>query len=312
MSALADAATDYLQLRRALGHKLAEAGRLLPRLVAFLEASGAQTVTLQAALAWAQEASAPPGSTVPGTRMTVARGFARYLAGADPATEVPPPGALSCPAHRRVPYIYSRSDIAALTAHARQTIRSPLRAATIATVIGLLDATGMRVGEVLALDGPDISWAESVLTIRESKFGKSRLVPVHDSTTAALESYARIRDRLLPAAARSTPGFFISLAGTRLIYTDVWRTFTVLAASAGIGAGSPVTPRIHDIRHTFAVRTLLRWYRGRQNVQARLPWLSAYLGHREPRGTYWYLTAVPELLALAAQRLDTTGGNNQP
>jgi integrase len=307
VSPLAGAAADYLRLRHALGHKLAEHERLLPRFIAFLEASGAQTVTIQSALDWAAEPCAPPGSSVPGRRMTIARGFARYLSGTDPAAEVPPPGMTGHRQHRRVPYIYTEADIAALTALARQEIRAPLRAATIATLIGLLDAAGLRIGEAIALDRGDIDWTGAVLTIRESKFGKSRLVPLHDSAASQLREYAQVRSRLMPQP--ETAAFFTSLTGTRLIYPNVHHTFRTLVNLAGTGDGSPAAPRIHDIRHSFAVRTLVRWYRDGHDVQARLPWLSAYLGHREPRHTYWYLTGIPELLALAAQRLEKPQGD---
>jgi len=310
VSPLAGTASDYLRLRRALGYKLAEHERLLPRFVAFLEAAGAQTVTIQAALDWASEQDYPPGSTVPGRRMTIARGFARYLAGTDPEAEVPPPGLGGCRRHRRVPYIYTEADIAALAGLARQEIKAPLRAATIAALIGLLDAAGLRIGEAITLDRGDIDWPGAVLTIRESKFGKSRLVPLHDSTAGRLHEYAQARNTLMPRP--ETAAFFTSLTGTRLIYRDVHHTFRKLVKLSGIGGGSPATPRIHDIRHSFAVRTLLRWYRDGHDVQARLPWLSAYLGHREPRHTYWYLTGIPELLALAAQRLEKPEGDPAP
>lgn len=247
MSRLSGAAADYLRLRRALGYKLAEYERLLPRFVTFLEASGAQTVTIQAALDWAAEPDAPPGSTVPGRRMTIARGFARHLSGTDPATEVPPPGMIGHRQHRRVPYIYTESDITTLTVLARQEIRAPLRAATLATMIGLLDAAGLRIGEAITLDRRDIDWDDAVLTIRESKFGKSRLVPLHDSAAGRLREYAQVRARLMPQP--GTAAFFTSLTGTRLIYRNVHCTFRTLVNRAGIGDGSPATPRIHDIRH---------------------------------------------------------------
>jgi integrase len=307
VSPLSDAAGDYLRLRRALGYKLAEYERLLPRFVAFLDESGAQTVTIQAALDWAAEPDAPPGSTVPGRRMTIARGFARHLSGTDPAAEIPPPGMEGRRQRRRVPYIYTEADITALTGLARQEIRAPLRAATIATVIGLLDAAGLRIGEAIALDRGDVNWNDAVLTIRESKFGKSRLVPLHDSATSRLREYAQARTRLMPRPA--TPAFFTSLTGTRLVYPNIHRTFRSLVNLGGVGGGSPATPRIHDIRHSFAVRTLVRWYRDGHDVQARLPWLSAYMGHREPRHTYWYLTGIPELLAIAARRLEKPEGD---
>jgi integrase len=169
-------------------------------------------------------------------------------------------------------------------------------------LFAVLYDTGMRVGEAIRLDRADIDWTGAVLTIRESKFGKTRMVPVLDSTLITLERYARTRDQLCPQTAPA--GFFVSTAGTRLIYACVGQVFRRLRDRAGIGAGADHPPRIHDLRHTFAVRTLLGWYRAGDDVEARLPILSTYLGHRDPRSTYWYLSAAPELLALAAGRLE--------
>jgi integrase len=204
--------------------------------------------------------------------------------------------------HRRVPYIYSPAEIASLVAQARLTIRSPLRAATFETLFGLLAATGMRVGEAIRLDRSDVEWGERLVVVRASKFSESREVPLHASTAGVLAAYARQRDRLRPA--RAAPCFFVSLVGTRLLYADVLVTFRTLIDAAGIGAQSPVRPHIHDLRHSFAVHTLVDWYRNGEDVQARLPRLATYLGHREPRSTYWYLTGTPELLGLAAGRLE--------
>jgi integrase/recombinase XerD len=300
MSALADAARDYLQLRNSLGHDLAEHHRELPRLVAFLEAERLPAVTVSAALAWAHGPGVDPATSIPPRRMTIARGFARYLAGIDARTEVPPPGLIGGRRRWRPPFIYSPGDIEALMAQARQL--TPMPAATHETLIGLLAATGLRVGEAIRLDRADIDWDGAVLMIRESKFGKTRMVPVLDSTLDMLGRYARIRGRLCPQAA--TAAFFVSTAGTRLIYARVGQVFRRLRDRAGIGAGADRRPRIHDLRHTFAVRTLLGWYQAGQDVEARLPILSTYLGHRDPRSTYWYLSAAPELLALAAGQLE--------
>ncbi|MHB1717293.1 MAG: tyrosine-type recombinase/integrase [Acidimicrobiales bacterium] len=302
MSELAEMADNYLALRRSLGYKLDEAGRLLPRFVAYLDAIGAETVTIENALEWSQQPNASSTSTVWEHRMRVTRGFARHLVGIDPRTQVPPAGLISCPQRRRTPYIYSPTDVATLRAQARLMIPSPLRAATFDTVIGLLAVTGMRIGEVIAIERSDIDWSEDVLMVRESKFGKSRLVPVHPTTTAALTAYAQERDRRQPTP--KSPSFFVSTVGTRLAYNDVAKTFHKMVDCSGVAAGSSVRPRLHDLRHTFAVYTLVRWYREGHDVHARLPWLSTYLGHREPRYTYWYLTAIPELLALAASRLE--------
>lgn len=300
MSALAGAARDYLRLRNSLGHDLAEYHRELPRLVAFLEAEGLPTVTVAAALAWAHGPGAGPATSIPPRRMTIARGFARYMAGLDARTEVPPPGLIAGRHRWRPPFIYSPADIEALLARARQL--TPMPAATHETLIGLLAVTGLRVGEAIRLDRADIDWDGAVLTIRESKFGKTRMVPVLDSTLSMLDRYARTRDRLCPHAA--TVSFFVSTSGTRLIYACVGQAFRRLRDRAGIGAGAARPPRIHDLRHTFAVRTLLGWYQAGQDVEARLPILSTYLGHRDPRSTYWYLSAAPELLALAARQLE--------
>jgi len=302
MTTLEQTADNYLQLRRALGHKLADAGRLLPRLVAYLESIGLETITIEAALDWAQLPDPGPNSTVGVSRMAVARGFARHLAGIDPHTQVPLVGMLTYRRHRRVPYIYSRAEIVTLMAQARLTIRSPLRAATFETLFGLLAATGLRVGEAIRLDNATIDWRESVLTVRDSKFGKSREVALHISTLDALATYARLRDRL--QRSRNTPGFFVSIVGTRLIYADVLVTFRKLIDAAGIGVQSGIRPHIHDLRHSFAVHTLVEWYRNGEDVQARLPRLATYLGHSEPRSTYWYLSGAPDLLSRAAGRLE--------
>jgi integrase/recombinase XerD len=305
VSALEQALADYLQLRHSLGHEMAEAGRLLPGFVACLDARGLPTVTIEAALAWAQQAPKSPAgrvTTIGPRRMTAARGFARYLSGIDASTEVPPLGLMPRRGPWRQPFIYSTADIGVLLAAARRIV-SPLRAATYQTLIGLLTASGLRIGEAITLDRSDVDWAQGVLLIRESKFGKSRLVPLHPSCMQALADYAQLRDQLQPEA--TEPAFFTSLNRKRLLYPVVQLTFRQLIDAAGIGAGAPWPPRLHDLRHSFAVRTLLGWYRAGENVQAKIPSLSTYLGHREPASTYWYLSAAPELLALAAAWQDT-------
>jgi integrase len=301
MTVLADRLNDYLALRSSLGHKLAEAHRLLPRFVTYLDQQGAEFVTVQLALGWATErADLPVGSVVAANGMMHVRGFAKYLSGIDPRTEVPPAGVLRRPRRWRQPFIYADADVLALIEHAER-IPQPLRAATYQTLIGLLASTGLRVGEALRLDRGDLDAGEGILTIRESKFGKSRLVPLQASTVEALERYEHTRRRLLPDP--STTSLLVSLRGTRVIYETVWPTHRMLCQQAGVGAGSPITPRIHDHRHTFAVNTMLGWYSQGVDVPARISLLSTYLGHREPRYTYHYLSAAPELLAHAARLL---------
>jgi integrase/recombinase XerD len=295
-------AADYLKLRRALGHDLADAARLLPRFVAHLDAVGASCITTDVALVWVRRPDADPSSSVWLRRMTVVRGFARYMSGLDPATEVPPVGLVTYRQRWRTPFIYSASDVHALMGAVPQLIPTPLRAATIHTVIGLLAATGMRVGEAIALERDDIEWAEGLLMVRCSKFNKSREVLLDPTVIAALRNYADIRDRHVPHPVSRT--FFVSAKGTPVIYGVLGTVFRRLLAATGVGSGSAVRPRIHDFRHSFAVHTLVRWYRDGQDVAALLPRLSTYLGHRSPVSTYWYLSAAPELLALAANRLE--------
>jgi integrase/recombinase XerD len=304
MSPLSDAAADYLQLRNRLGHDLAEYHRLLPRFVAFLDNAGLTTVTVAAALAWVNAPEVDPSTTMAARRMTIARGFARHLAGLDPLTEIPPLGLVPSRRRRHEPFIFSPSDIDTLLDGARH-LRTPFASATHETVIGLLATTGLRVGEAIRLDRGDVQDTDAVLTIRESKFGKSRLVPLQPSVLAALHRYGRLRDDVHREP--TTVSFFVSTRGNRMVYPTIHEVFRNLCDSAGIGATAAFPPRIHDLRHTFAVRTLLDWYRAGIDVDARLPVLSTYLGHRDPRWTYWYLSAAPQLLAMAARRLETAG-----
>lgn len=302
MSRLADAAADYLRLRNRLGHDLAEYHRLLPRFVAFLDDAGVETVTVAAALAWVNAQDVDPSGTVASHRMTIARGFARHMAGLDANTEIPPFGLVSSRRRRHEPYIFSPNDIGTLMT-GTQGLRTRFAAATHRTLIGLLAATGMRVGEAIRLDRGDLSVTDATLMIRESKFGKSRMVPLQPSMLTALQHYGRLRDDVHHQP--TTVSFFVSTRGNRMVYPTIHAVFRNLCDSAGIGADAPSPPRIHDLRHTFAVRTLLGWYRAGEDVDARLPVLSTYLGHRDPRWTYWYLSAAPELLSLAAARLES-------
>jgi integrase/recombinase XerD len=304
VSALAQRAEQYLRLRRALGHQLDDAHRLLPRFVAYLDSVGVSTITIEAALIWVRRPDAGPASSVWFRRMIVVRGFARYMSGIDAATQIPPLGLVTFRRHWRAPFIYSARDVEDLMTQVPQLIPTPLRAATFRTMIGILAATGMRVGEALALARRDVDWDEGVIVVRASKFNKSRELPLDSSTVNALAGYAQIRDRWVPRPA--SPTFFVSGKGTPIIYTDFGVKFRELVARTGVGADSPARPCIHDLRHSFAVHTLVRWYQAGEDVAALLPRLSTYLGHLTPGYTYWYLSAAPELLALAANRLENT------
>lgn len=302
MSELARAVQNYLDTRRALGFKLLSDGQLLPQFVAFMDQAGLTTITTDAAVAWATR----PVDVDPfwwGSRLAVVRTFASWLAAFDPDTQVPPAGLLRYRSHRAEPYPYTGADITALMT-AAATIGHPLRAATYQTLVGLLSVTGMRVGEAIKLDRTDLDAAGGVLTIRHTKFDKSRELPLHPSTIDALADYGRVRDRACPHP--STPSLLVSIVGTRLIYKNVHHTWLDLVRQAGLRPRSPrCGPRIHDLRHRFAITTLLRWYQGGADIPARLPQLSTYLGHVDPGSTYWYLHGAPELLSLAAQRLET-------
>lgn len=303
-SRLAQHLDEYLATRKALGFKLKEQGRLMTRYVAHLDRLGATVITVESALEWAtQPADADPWYWV--ARLGAVRVFARHMASLDPATEVPPTKLLQATHPRATPFLYSSAEIAALMA-ATDRIRTPLIAATYRTLIGLLAVTGMRVGESINLDRDDIDRDEGVVVVRDGKFGKSREVALHPSTAVMLDDYARLRDQTCPQP--NTRAWFISSTGTRLIYQNVHHRFHKLTQTAGLAPHSAnCRPRIHDLRHTFAVNTLLGWYQAGEDVQARLPLLSTYLGHVHPGCTYWYLSATPELMHLVAERLDPVG-----
>jgi len=251
-------------------------------------------------LAFVLDPDLDPASTTPAKRLMAVRGFARYLSAIDPRTEVPPAGLVSGRPGRRVPYLFSEQDVAAVVRAARALTPSAFRAETLACLIVLLAVTGMRVGEALRLDCRDLGWDQAVIKVRDTKFGKGRDVAVSASTAEALGAYRCRRDSRKPPTTR----LFVSLAGTPVIYGNFACAFRQAVRAAGVGAGGPMRPRVHDLRHSFAVRTLAGWYRAGLDAEALLPRLSTYLGHREPRSTYRYLTATPELLGHAAARLE--------
>jgi integrase len=307
MSALHESLTTYLATRRALGTQLRWPETSLRRFVDFVENEGAEFITIDLALRWA----VAPVSVKPATRarrLDVVRGFAVWLHATDPRTRVPPKGLLPAGQRRPAPYIFSDQQIASLMIGAH-SLRSAtgLRCWTYATLIGLLAATGLRPGEALALDVEDVDLFSGVVAVRKSKFGKSRFVPIEESTCAALAAYAERRDGIHPH--RGTAALLVSGRGTRLRPSAARRTFAKLCQATGlrpqtasrrIGRG----PRLQDIRHTFATRRLIEWYRAGCDVERLLPSLSTYLGHVSVEHTYWYIQAVPELLQLATDRLE--------
>jgi integrase/recombinase XerD len=303
MNRLLGELNEYLILRRGLGFKLRDHESALRKFVAFLQARAAEFVTTRLALEWAQQPQ-QTSQAHRAHRLGMARDFARYLSARDPRTQVPPQDLLPGPVRRARPYIYSPDQILSLVqAAASLKPRASLRPRTYGALFGLLAVTGMRVGEVIALKDHDVDLSQGVLTIRQSKYNKTRILPVHRSTQEALRTYARCRDKLVPI--RTTDRFFVSSRGSELNHSIVRHAF--IQASRLIGLRSPADrlgPRIHDLRHTFAVRTLTDWHRQGINPEQRLPLLSTYLGHTKVSDTYWYLTAVPELLAAVNTRLE--------
>jgi integrase/recombinase XerD len=301
MSALLERSADYLSLRRALGYKLAGHDAALSQFIAWLDEAGASVITADLALAWAQSTStfSPVRER---QRLGIARGFAEYMHAIDSRTEVPARDLLPARQHRTAPYIYAPGEISMLMA-ATASLKPPLKAATYETFIGLLACTGLRVGEATGLDRSDVDLEAGALLVRFGKNGRSRLVPVHPSTVTALSRYSGLRDALCPQP--TSPSFFVTVRGARLADSSFGGVFVRLRHQTGLDArGHGRMPRLHDIRHTFVVRTMLNWYGDGLDVQARLPVLSTYLGHVNPKTTYWYQEAVPDLLAIAAERLE--------
>ncbi len=296
MSGLDGDLADYLALRRGLGYKLARPEKLLIQFLAHLDAAGVDVITVDAAVGWARRAEGTPNWWA--YRLSCVRGFAVYLHALDARHEVPPSDLLPTRPQRAVPYLYSDHEIAGLI-EAAAGLKAGFRVATYQTLIGLLAVTGMRVGEAIRLDTTDYDPTGGVLTVRWTKFDKTRLLPLHPSTVTALDRYLARRDR------PSSPALLCSPGGSRLLYCNVHSTFRTMRTAAGLPAGTKTCrPRIHDLRHRFAVQSLLDAYRDDASIGHRLALLSTYMGHVNPAGTYWYLSAAPELLALAADRLD--------
>ncbi len=250
MSALRAALDDYLRIRRQLGFAMPQDGRMLDGFVEFLDRAGAQRITTELALAWARL----PAEVHPFTwrqRLTVARGFARYLATVDPGSEVPATDLLPGHRPRITPYVCSEQEIAALMAAARG-LRPTLRAARHETLIGLLTVTGCRPGEALGLDRGDVDLDNGadngVVHVRAGKNNKQRQVPLHPSTISALRAYAGLRDAHFPTP--STPAFFLSARGRRMGRAELNATFIKLVRQIGLeGCGARARPRPHDLRH---------------------------------------------------------------
>jgi integrase len=275
----------------------------LNKFVRFLEIEGASHITTELALRWATQAVGVQAATC-AWRLGTVRRFAVWFSALDPRTEVPPEGLLPYRYRRQRPYIYNDIEIDQIMRTAARLV-SPkgLRGRTYSTLFGLLAVTGMRISEVVSLDRGDVDLVEGILCIRRAKWGKSRLVPVSLSTRIALKAYAGARDRIIPHP--TTQAFFLLERGARVTKSVAEWTFAQVSKSIGLrpqdkrwGKG----PRLHDMRHRFAAKTLIDWYRAGLDVEREIPKLATYLGHVSVNDTYWYIEAVPELLQLATER----------
>jgi len=302
MSAIEDSLQEYISIRRALGFKMRFEVSALSQFVRFLEKEDAFFITTDLAVRWATL----PERVNPAqwaNRLSMVRAFAQFHKSLDPRTEIPPQGLLPHRYLRKRPYIYQDAEILRLL-QASSALESSigLHASTFATLFGLLAVTGMRVSEPIALDRADVDFKQKVLTVRHTKFGKSRMIPLHPSTISKLAEYSQLRDQLFPGV--NSQSFFLSENGKRLSRSKVYSTFVNLSCEIGLRERDKNHgPRLHDLRHTFAVKTLIRWYQEGVDVEQHMPELTTYLGHTHVNYTYWYISAIPELLELASSRL---------
>jgi integrase len=296
---------DYLKLRRQLGYKMQSVEIMLRNFLFFATQEEAEVIRIKMVLRWATRSKATP--MLSAHRLGAVRRFAEYVRAYDPRTEVPAQRLLPYRFRRRDPCHYTDDNVLQLIKAAQQIDpASPIKGPTFGTVLGLLAVTGMRVGEALALDDGDVDFERGLLTIRLAKGNKSRAIPLHASTISTLRHYASLRDDIFPQP--PSPAFFVWDQGDRFTYDSVNRWFLLIGCQTGLRRpGDQRGPRVHDLRHYFAIRTLLNWYRMDADVEARLPELATYLGHVHVRDSYWYLSAVPELLQLATERLERTG-----
>ncbi|HEY8827679.1 MAG TPA: tyrosine-type recombinase/integrase [Jatrophihabitantaceae bacterium] len=304
---LQELVADYLRVRRSLGYKLNDAEYILDRFVVYLREHDAHGVSVEHTLGFA---TAPSGASPrwQALRLSAVRCFARWAHCQDTDIEVPPARLLPARPTRVAPYIYTADQIQALLA-AADLLQPGIRAATFRTLIGLMAATGIRTGEAVGLDIASLDLQSHTLTVR-GKYEKIRMLPLHPTVADALTGYLDQRDRLLPAAA--CPALLISSRGTRLRPPNVQETFRGLVQQAGLrSASSSCRPRPHDLRHTFAVSTMLDAYRSGADPSVVLPVLSTWLGHAEPSDTYWYLSGTAELLAAATERLESGGPHDE-
>jgi integrase len=310
MSRLRELLDAYLSTRRALGFKLTAPGKALDAFVGWMEEAGEATIHRDLATAWASQFSR--GTVL--ERLNYVRQFAEHVSWFDPATEVPVLDGRPYGSHRPCPLIFTNEQIDALLTAAGK-LTPQVRAASWQTLLGLLIVTGMRISEARNLNDDDITLDESGdgsgwAQVTDTKFGKSRLVPLHKSTMTAIRKYQLLRDQAFPAP--KTTAVFVARRGTRIARSTAGNTFREIRAMAGL-AGTPSDPaaRLHDFRHSFATNTLIGHIRAGGDIDAMMPVLSAWLGHVGPEATYWYLSNTPELAAALAERIQANGAGDE-
>ncbi|MFT5701738.1 MAG: integrase [Desulforhopalus sp.] len=303
-SSMQERVNSYLQARRSVGYILHIEGAQLLRFASFADQRGHQgCITIDLAVAWANN-SQKSQQIGRARRLEVVRSLAKYCVIFESETEVPPPHLLG-PAHRRVtPHIYNEREIIRLldTASNLQP-KQGLRPATMHYLLGLLASTGLRISEALRLKRNDVDLHQGVLEVRKTKFRKSRYVPLHQSACKELSKYASFRDQRLPVV--QDVSFFLLDNGRSFEYRQAHYAFHCIKVQLGWNASSNGrNPRLYDLRHTFACRRLLAWYKDGLDIDLMMPVLSTYLGHAKVSDTYWYLTGIPELMAIAAARFE--------
>jgi integrase/recombinase XerD len=297
---LRQAAADYLRLRRSLGYRLIDHDWLIEQFLDHLKARGNTRITVADALTFAQ-APATTSRRWHAQRLAVIRGLAVHVRATDPrAAEVIPPDLIHGRLSRRIPYLYSPEQVRALMTGAR-TLRPPILAASVSTWVGLMAVTGMRTCEARCLDVQDLAVDGQVLAVT-GKYGKRRLLPLHPSTVQQLLTYLRLRDGV--ASTPHAGPLLVGCRGGRLNKNTIQMAFRQIADAVGLAARpGTAAPRLYDLRHTFAVNSLIDAHRDGADIDARVAALATYLGHVEPANTYWYLTASPELMALVRERM---------
>ncbi|ETR69033.1 MAG: integrase/recombinase [Candidatus Magnetoglobus multicellularis str. Araruama] len=313
MNNLQELLSEYIKLRRSLGFKLFETEWLLNKFISFLEEQGQVYITTNTALKWAtQKQNCQPATWA--RRLSIVRLFAEYCFVYDTRTEIPPKNLLPYKYNRKEPYIYSDQEVLNIIEGAKNLkSKIGLRPYTYSVLFGLLSVTGMRIQEVTNLNQKDVDLDEGLITIQETKFRKSRIIPIHESTQKMLNQYIAKRNNILGKI--SSNSFFLSDSGKRISTFTVRSTFVKVSCEIGLRKPSKshgYDPRLHDFRHRFAIKTIINWYKTGCDVEREISKLATYLGHTHVSDTYWYLSAVPELMQLASKRLEIEdGGHNE-